>query len=161
MRQDVAPPPTPEQPVSGHTTSPSYRRRHPHHYVPPPKPAGDGGGGPDASGSQVYVEQGNNDLRLETQTSDFIGTNSSSQSQVGTSSSLSETDGSSSQDFNQLHPAADIEAMNVKGGWTSQESATGEVSAGVEVLEELPPSPLPSPESQNSEPQTPEQETEQ
>lgn len=68
------------------------------------------------------------ELRLPGKGSDSASANSS-HSQMGTnSSSLSETDGSSSQEFHAVH-SADMDSTNPKGGWTSQdECLSGENS---------------------------------
>ena len=104
VRQDVAPPPSS---VPKHASKHTHNR---HHQV----------GTRMVTEGQSYssVAESNTESKLAAKGSDSHGTNSS---QGGTSSSLSQTDGGSSQEC-QLTPSADMDCMNARGG-ASQEYA--------------------------------------
>lgn len=130
VRQEAAPPPSSvSKTVSKHSSSthshqsqPNQPQQYNHH----PNPLHSTSGGlTERHSYSAAVNTPELRLAAAAKASDLASTNSSSQSQGGgTNSSLSQTYGSSSQEFHQVH-SADMDSMNTRSGWTSQESALG------------------------------------
>lgn len=117
VRQEVAPPPS--KPTTSKPPGLSNVSKPPG-ISSVPKPPGFTSGPPNNhhyhphGGGQSYSAVVNTPDVRQSVKSDYASTNSSGGTQ---------TDGSSSQEFHQVH-SADMDSLNVRGGWTSQEEST-------------------------------------
>lgn len=119
VRQEVAPPPSSASKTTTISKPPGIptTNHHPYHTQSHPQSYSAVVNTPELRQGASSGSAGSSKVP----SSDYTGTNSS-QSQGGTNSALSQTDGSSSQEYHQVH-SADMDSMNVRGGWTSQEES--------------------------------------